>query len=290
MPSILITGGMGFIGGALVAEYAASGFDVVVLDDLSRGQTTCETVEGVEYIIGNTIEISTLLEDREFKYIFHFGEYARVEASFEEPNKVWESNILGTKAVVDYCMRNGSKLIYAGSSTKFADEGGNRNQSPYAWSKASNTDFIKNYGSWYGLNYAILYFYNVYGPGENEVGPYATLIGRYKKRCRDGAKPQVVLPGTQMRNFTHIFDVIRGIKLVAEKGLGDGFGIGAAEQYSVLEVAKMFSNDIEFLEPRRGNRMTGELVIDRTVDLGWRQAESLEEYIRQIKENNWLDI
>ena len=58
------------------------------------------------------------------------------------------------------------KLVYAGSSTKFADGGLGRDQSPYAFTKATNSELVRNYGEWYGLPFAITYFYNVFGPGE----------------------------------------------------------------------------------------------------------------------------
>jgi len=56
-----------------------------------------------------------------------------------------------------------------------------RDQSPYAWAKASNTELVKNYGSWFGLPFVITYFYNVYGPREISKGPYATVIGIFKQ-------------------------------------------------------------------------------------------------------------
>ena len=65
--------------------------------------------------------------------------------------------------VLDFCNKNQSKLIYSGSSTKFGNEGNSISESPYAWSKFVNTEFLKNYANWYGLKYAITYFYNVYG-------------------------------------------------------------------------------------------------------------------------------
>ena len=91
--------------------------------------------------------------------VYHLGEYSRVEQSFNDIEKVWSSNKDGIFSVLEFCRKKGSKLIYAGSSTKFGDDGIGRSQSPYAWSKASNTELVKCYGEWFGLNYAITYFY-----------------------------------------------------------------------------------------------------------------------------------
>jgi len=92
---------------------------------------------------------------------------------------VYEDNKIGTFEFLKFARKRGSKLIYAGSSTKFGDGGISRNISPCAWTKASNTELVINYGNWYGKNYAITYFYNVYGPKEISTGKYATLISYF---------------------------------------------------------------------------------------------------------------
>ena len=68
--------------------------------------------------------------------------------------------------LLKFCLNTREKLKYAGSSTKFGDGGIGRSQSPYAWSKATNTELVVNYGRWFKIDYAITYFYNVYGPRE----------------------------------------------------------------------------------------------------------------------------
>ena len=106
--------------------------------------------------------------------------------------------------MLEFVRKTGAKLIYAGSSTKFGDGGIARNTSPYAYTKASNTELVINYGNWYGINYAITYFYNVYGPREIDSGKYATLIALFKQKMRNNKPLTIVSPGTQKRNFTHI--------------------------------------------------------------------------------------
>ena len=103
---------------------------------------------------------------------------------------------------------------------------------------------------------------------------------QYKKMCSDGAKAlPVVKPGSQMRNFTHVDDIINALDLVAEKGQGDDFGIGADESYSILDVVKMFGKEIEWLPERQGNRFTAALKTKKTKELGWRPIYSLKEHL-----------
>ena len=217
--------------------------------------------------------------------MYHLGEYSRVEKSFDDIELVWDLNKLGTFAVLEFCRKRNTKIVYAGSSTKFGDGGLGRDQSPYAWTKASNTELVRNYGAWFGLPYAITYFYNVYGPREISSGAYATVIGIFKEQARQKKPITVVSPGTQVRNFTHAEDVVNALVLVGEKGMGDDFGIGAKANYSILDIAKMFSKEIEMLPERAGNRMSSFMDTKKTEELGWDTEKELVEHIDEFKKN-----
>ena len=285
MKKVLVTGGAGFVGSHLCERLVQKGYDVTSLDNYFTG-TTENHVDGVTYLKGNTKEIAelvTFIPD----YIYHLGEYSRVEQSFEDIEIVYEFNKIGTFAVLEFVRKTGAKLIYSGSSTKFGDGGLGRNQSPYAWTKATNTELVINYGHWFNIPYAITYFYNVYGPREIESGKYATLIALFKTKMKNNEKLTVVSPGTQKRNFTHIEDIINGLILVGEEGYGDEFGIGGDEAFTILEVAQMFRGDIEMLPPRAGNRMQADVMSKKTKSLGWKAEKKLKDYIDTLRENKW---
>src|SRR3989344_2644512 len=241
--TILVTGGAGLIGPSLI-ELALPKYRVVSLDNYSIGSKQ-NHIDGAEYVEGHTKDIEQLLSKENPKIIFHLGEYSRVEKSFDDLPLVWESNVHGAFRVFEYWKKRGCKLVYAGSSTKFSDGGLGRDQSPYAWMKASNTELVRNFGSWFGLPYAITYFYNAYGPRELSEGPYASVMGRFKTLYRQGKPITGVAPGTQKRHFTHVDDLARGLLAVGEKGQGDEDGLGGPESYSVLDIAQMFGGEIE---------------------------------------------
>jgi len=215
--------------------------------------------------------------------VYHLGEYSRVEQSFEDIDKVLLFNKIGTLKVLEFCRKHHCKLVYAGSSTKFGDGGLGKDQSPYAWSKSSNTELIINYGNWYNLDYAIVYFYNVYGKGEISTGKYATLIALFTEKMKRGEPLTVVRPGTQQRNFTHIDDIVDGLLLVGKKGKGDGYGIGSPETYTVLEIAHLFGGEIQMLPERKGNRMTSEVVTQKIEALGWKPKRHIKEFIEKLE-------
>jgi len=283
--NILVTGGAGFIGSNLCKALIEKGHKVFSLDNYSTGSEK-NHVNGVEYIKGDTSKINTLINFSP-DIVYHLGEYSRVEKSFDDFDMVWSSNIIGTQSVINFCLQKKSKLIYAASSTKFGDCGAGMNQSPYGWTKGTNTQLVVNYGDWFGLNFAITYFYNVYGPNEISSGEYATLIAIFKKQMSNNEDLTVVSPGTQRRNFTDIRDIVSGLIIVAEKGSGDGFGIGCDKAYSVLEVAELFGGKIRMLPERRGNRMDAEVISKKTQRLGWKANYSLSNYIQQLNSRNW---
>jgi UDP-glucose 4-epimerase len=286
---ILVTGGAGFVGSHLCEKLAKNpGNQVVSLDNYFTG-SELNHVPGVSYISGSTSQIAELI-DFVPDYIYHLGEYSRVEQSFDDIEKVWKFNKDGTFSVLQFCRKTGAKLVYAGSSTKFGDGGLGRSQSPYAWTKASNTELVENYGEWFNIPYAIVYFYNVYGKREISAGKYATLIALFTEKMKSGEPLTVVSPGAQKRNFTHIDDIVDGLVLVGEQGYGDEFGIGSPESFSILEVAKMFGGTIEMLPERKGNRMGADVVTDKTEALGWSPKRNLKDYIDELRQNNWMEV
>jgi len=283
---ILVTGGAGFIGSHLCEKLVKDlDNEVYSLDNYFTGSKD-NHIDNVTYIEGNTSEISDLITFSP-DIVYHLGEYSRVEQSFDDIEKVWRYNKDGIFAILEFVRKAGCKILYTGSSTKFGDGGLGRSASPYAWTKASNTELVENYGTWFNVPYAITYFYNVYGSREIQTGKYATLIALFKEKMKNDAPLTIVSPGTQKRNFTHIDDIVNGLILVGENGYGDEFGIGSGEAFSILEIAKMFNGDIQMLPERRGNRMSADVISSKTEALGWKPTHSIKDYINECRDNNW---
>lgn len=280
MKKILVTGGAGFIGSNLCEALFLQGYEVWSLDNYSTGSIS-NHVTGVNYITGSTKNISDLVLF-EPDIVFHLGEYSRVEQSFDDIIKVFDYNMSGTFEVLEFCKRKKCRLIYSGSSTKFGDSGEGQNQSPYGWTKSKNTELVKNYGDWFDLDFAIVYFYNAYGAREISSGKYSTLVAIFIEKMRKGEPLTVVLPGSQQRNFTHVEDIVNGLIIVSEKGKGDGYGIGNDKSYTIIELAEMFGGEIEYLPERKGNRLTAELVTEKTKKLGWYAKNNIEDYIKGL--------
>ena len=284
---ILVTGGAGFVGSHLCESLVKdSNNEVYSLDNYFTG-SEANHISGVNYIKGSTNDISKAI-DFSPDYIYHLGEYSRVEQSFEDLEKVWQFNKQGTFAVLEFVRKSGAKLIYAGSSTKFGDGGLGRSQSPYAWTKASNTELVINYGNWFNIPYVITYFYNVYGGREISTGKYATLIALFKEKLLNNEPLTIVSPGTQKRNFSHIDDIVSGLVLIGEQGYGDEFGLGSSNSYSILEIANMFGDNVQMLPERKGNRMMAEVMTKKSEALGWQCSKDIKDHIKTFKKEHNL--
>ncbi|GMQ95524.1 MAG: SDR family oxidoreductase [Patescibacteria group bacterium] len=286
--TILVTGGAGFIGSHLCERLAQDKNNrVISLDNYFTGSKD-NHVAGVEYREGHTKDIEDHVSEKP-DLIYHLGEYSRVLTSFNDIDLLWRLNTLGTFKVLEFCRKNNIRLIYAGSSTKFgefdnAEDG--KNQTPYAYFKATNTDLVNNYGKWFGLDYGITYFYNVYGEREIGRGKYATLIGIFTEKYKNNESLSVVSPGTQKRSFTHVEDTVDGLILVGARGKGDGYCIGSDKVHSIMDIAHFFGGEITMLPAKKGDRNFSKIDISKMKELGWSAKHDIENHIRSIKDEH----
>jgi UDP-glucose 4-epimerase len=279
---ILVTGGAGHVGSHIIEELVKDPNNKVIsLDNYFNGSQE-NHIEGAKYHTGHTKDIDSLIPETP-DIVYHLGEYARIAPSITEPEKVYDMNTVGTFAVVEFCrQRKVSKLVYAASSTKFASDGQERFANPYSFTKANNVDLINCYGRWYNLPYAICYFYNAFGPRENGVGKYATLIAKFEQAYLNNQPFTVVKPGTQKRNFTYVKDLAHGMILVGEKGSGDGYTLSNQKEYSVLEIAQAFGGQIEMIEGQPGRTESGNAPDKARTELGWETTVDIMDYIKDF--------
>jgi len=294
--NVLITGGAGFVGVNLVGELTRHWPEarITVLDNFFSAQIPHALeylwAKGTRVIRGNTWELDTIFTDPQdtFDLVFHFGEYSRIATSFADVDVVMKSNLYGTSKVLEAARKWGARLVYSASSSKFGNDGRDEHLSPYAWSKAKMVELLKNYREWYGLEYEICYFFNVYGPYQIMAGDYATVVGIFERQWKNCEPLTVVSPGTQTRDFTHVADVVRGVRMSAEKALNGEWHFRSGKDYSIVELAELFGGSAgwNLIPERRGERFRSEQVGSRTGELlGWSPAQSLEDWISWVKAN-----
>lgn len=281
----VVTGGAGFVGSHLCERLVQDGYTVISLDNYFTG-TPENHVAGVEYRTGHTKDIAEHITETP-AIVFHLGEYSRVAPSLEEPAVVWDLNIVGTLAVLEYWRSSGCKLVYAGSSTRFAGQhdGGaeGADRAPYNFAKFAMSELIHNYGRWYDLSYSIAYFYNVYGPRERAGqynGAYGTVVETFRQCALSDEKTcQINGDGSQTRAFTHVLDTVAALVLIAQKGERDEYAISAKEVYSLNELKDMFGLEAEYQASTKSTRSTGAEDTGKLEALGWQQQYQLSQYI-----------
>lgn len=282
--TVLVTGGAGFIGSSLIKQLKKERpkIKITSLDNYFTGHTNNHISE-VEYIKGDCSEIMELFYDRTFDLIFHFGEYSRIETSFQDIKLATRYILNGTPTVLEFASSKNARLIYSASSSKFG--GDNENLSPYAWMKGKMVELVKNYNYWFNLQYDIVYFYNVYGDGQIEEGKYATVVGLFAQQFLKNEKITVVKPGSQKRDFTHIDDITSGlIKIMDFPERNSEWHLRRGKPISILSLAKLFGNEIEFLEERPGNRIEAIPSEDTTYSrLDWKPSNNIEDWIEGFK-------
>ena len=198
-----------------------------------------------------------------------------------------KSNLIGTNAVFKFCLENKIKLIYSATSATLGNNGKDKNLSPYAFTKSKNLELLENLKRWFGFNYEVIYFYNVYGPRQISEGKMATVIGIFEKAFEKNKPLPVVKPGTQTRRFTHINDTIMICYLAWKKNQCRHYSISSKKSYSILDVAKMFNHKIKFLKKRPGERYASALTKINLSNKVYRYfgKTELSKYIKDLTNN-----
>jgi len=260
---IIVTGGAGFIGSNMIDFLLMkTNKNIISLDNYSTGLKKKHIKnKRVKYIKGDTKNISKKLEKIKKKIIaiFHFGEFSRIYQSFLKMNECIESNSIGTHAVFNFCLLNKIKLIYSATSASIGNNGLDKNLSPYAFTKAKNLEMLENLKKWFNFKYEIVYFYNVYGPGQIKTGSMATVIGIFEDQFKKKVPLTIVRPGTQSRRFTHVFDTVKACYFAWKKNKCQHFSVSHKKSYTITKVAEMFNSKVKFLPARKGERYASAL-------------------------------
>ena len=290
MKYIVVTGGAGFIGSNLINSLTAydKKLKIISIDNYFTGiKKNHIKNKNVKYLRGDTRNISQILSKykEHIKVIFHFAEFSRIAQSFDNLGKCFNSNIIGSYEVIQFCLKNKIKIIYSATSASLGNAGKDQNLSPYAFSKSNNMNLIMNLHEWFGLKFEIIYFYNVYGPKQIYNSSMAAVLGVFESNYRQKKPLPVVKPGSQTRKFTHVKDTVDACIYAWKKNKNKHYSISNKRSYSILELAKLFSNNIKIIPERRGERFKSSEVkkIRNYKIINLIGKTSLNNYIKEIK-------
>ena len=261
--NIIVTGGAGFVGSNMILLLLnKTKYNIISIDNYSTGSVKNHIKDNrVKYIKSDTKNISNTLKNYKNKIhsLFHFGEFARIFQSFLKMSECINSNSTGSNEVFNFCLINKIKLIYSATSATLGNQGEDKNLSPYAFTKAKNLEMLENLKTWFNFKFEIIYFYNVYGPRQINLGNMATVIGIFENQSKNNIPLTVVKPGTQSRRFTHVKDTVETCYYAWKKNKCRHYSISSKKSFSIVDVARMFGNSIKFLPARSGERYVSSL-------------------------------
>lgn len=298
---VIVTGGAGFIGSHIVDRLIEEGHHVIVIDNESA---EChnqfyynDKAHNYKFDICDYENIRPLFDGAD--YVFHLAAEARIQPSLTNPLLTVRTNSLGTTTVLQCAREAGVKrVIYSSTSSAYGRKhylnnfwwkGLTENMeddclTPYSVSKVSGEKMCKMYSDLFGLDTAILRYFNVYGEREPTKGQYAPVIGLFLRQKNAGQPMTIVGDGEQRRDFTYIKDVVDAnilcMKCEGELS-GEMFNIGTGKNYSINEIAEMIGGDKIYIPERKGesrvtlaNRSKAENI------LGWFPKRELEGYLK----------
>ena len=245
---VLVTGGAGFVGGAVARRLAEAGAEVTVLDDLSTGRDE-HAPAGVAFVPGSVTD-RELVRDVVAGHPFVFHLAARgIVASTRNPLDDFQTNIGGTLNVLLAARETGvERVVYASSSSIYGnprtipinEEDGLAPLTPYAVSKLSGEHYCLAFYESYGVPASVVRYSNVYGPGQRPDNPYAGVVTKFLTSLRAGLPMQVHGDGQQSRDFTFIDDAVDATLLAGShpRAEGEAFNVGTGIETSVLELAR----------------------------------------------------
>ena len=289
---LVVTGGAGFVGSNLIEHLLKyKKYKIISLDNYSTGVKKNHIKNNkVIYLSGDTKDIEDYLKKykKRILSIFHFGEFSRIHQSFLKFDECLNSNVLGSKAVFNFCLKNKIKLIYSATSATLGNNGKDKNLSPYSFTKAKNLELLENLKKWFNFKFEIVYFYNVYGKNHITKGEMATIIGIFEDQYKNKKPLTVVKPGTQRRKFTHIEDTIETVIEAWKKNKCKHYSISSRDDYSILQIANFFEGPIKYLPERLGERYASTLI---KVNLSNKIINKIGKrkiinYIKNFKKNN----
>tara|TARA_B100000131_G_scaffold283899_1_gene292135 strand:- start:10 stop:744 length:735 start_codon:yes stop_codon:yes gene_type:complete len=241
--------------------------------------------DDVRYWVDDVRNLNTYKYSGEnFDVVYHLAALARIQPSFKDPLNYLSIDIMGTSNVLEFARRVNAKVVYAGSSSAF----GGPMLNPYAFAKYTGEQVCEMYHKVYGMSVVTARFFNVYGDRQPTTGAYATVVGIFENQCSTGLPLTVTGNGKQRRDFTHVSDIVSGLSALGEDThSAEIYQLGTGKNYSINELAKMFSEDIKYIDARPGEAwITLADISDMKNKTGWHPQVSIEEYVENYLNNN----
>jgi UDP-glucose 4-epimerase len=299
MPSVLVTGGAGFIGSHIATAYLTEGFDVVVVDNLSSGKLT-NLPTGVEFIEADIRDpaVADLIRERRFDVVNHHAAQIDVRVSVSNPRLDASINIDGLLNLLEAARAGGvGRFLFVSSGGVVYGEPEVRPtpetapklpESPYGVTKLTGEQYLYYYQRVHGLEYRALRYSNVYGPRQDPHGE-AGVVAIFSTRLINGAPLTIFGDGEQTRDYVFVGDVVAANLALTRAELPKAasldacaFNVGTGRETSVNLLADTLkqvsgrSVETHHADARHGELRHSSLDASKLRSLGWAPATTLQ--------------
>jgi len=303
---VLVTGGAGFIGSHISEAYLAGGWEVVVLDDLSRGHEK-NVPKGARMVRADirSPEARELLATGKFDVLNHHAAQIDVRVSVDNPALDAAINLVGFVNLLDGAGAGGvRRVIFASSGgviygdpevVPTPETAPKLPISPYGVSKLSGEYYLRALGALRGFEGIAMRYANVFGPRQDPKSE-AGVVSIFVSRLLAGQKLTVFGDGLQTRDYVFVKDVARANVLASSVAVPPGseldapaFNIATSVQRNVLELAETVGKvmgkkvETEFAPPRAGELFRSSLDISKAKRvLGWSPTHKFDDGLREL--------
>jgi len=269
----LVTGGAGFIGSHIVDELVEKGVRVRVLDNLITGtlENLQRRMEKIEFIEGDIRDVATVKRAMNgVDVVLHQAAMVSVPLSIDKPKETTECNLNGTLHLLMAAREAGvRRFVYASSCAVYGNDPilpKVEDQPPaplsaYAASKLAAEYYCQVYHRVYGLETVCLRYFNVFGPRQDPLSPYAAVIPKFITLAL-AKKPLVVYgDGEQGRDFSFVENVVQANLLACNTvgAVGETFNIGCGEEMSINQLVEKLKEiiktdiNVRYSDPNTGD-------------------------------------
>ncbi|AFZ19839.1 UDP-glucose 4-epimerase GalE [Allocoleopsis franciscana] len=264
-PTILVTGGAGYIGSHAVLALREAGYEVVILDNLVYGhRDIVETVLKVELIEGDIADralLDKIFKTREFAAVMHFAAYAYVGESVGQPAKYYRNNVTGTLTLLEAMCDAGIKnFVFSSTCATYgvpeqipvSEDQPKQPINPYGMSKLMVEHILDDFDHAYGLRSVRFRYFNAAGADpqgrlgedhspETHILPLVLLTAMGKRESISIYGTDYDTPdGTCLRDYIHVTDLaqahILGLEYLLKGGSTEVFNLGNGQGFSIREV------------------------------------------------------
>jgi UDP-glucose 4-epimerase len=282
---VLVTGGAGFIGTALVRALAAEDVAVCVVDQRPVADSA------VDVILGDlrTDAVIDAIRDWCPSTIFHLAARTSVLQSVQDPVDVYDNNVGVTQQLLEVARAVGATAFVfastnavAGNSTAtlIEEQTTLRPLTPYGATKAAAEMLCCAYSASYGIAAAPVRLTNVYGPGMTEKDSF---IARLLRAAANGSVVNIYGDGRQVRDYLYVDDAVAGLLLAWRQQLREPIVIGSGTATSVIELLELVRSvtdrplDAVTIEPPRGEMRAVRVDLTRARECGYAPSVDLPE-------------